>query len=180
MKKNKKAFTICRFCGKKGIKADALKLSSGTMYINQEEKCKLCKCPNIHLQSAWGDYAWKEWKENGFTTRNIFKKKFAKFLLQKNSSGNSPLDLDYSINDIVKIYESNGDYEPILKSEIKKEQDNSYSAASDYEGSFDKYRDPTKRDIFIWILIFIFFAFLSYLLDDYGEPHGPRFFGDSY
>ncbi len=195
-----KGFIHCKYCGKKSIEANLIKLSGGTIFNKQDKYCKYCKNYNIHNdeEGAWGDYAWKLWKDSGLTFKNTYKLKLSNLLSMKYEQNKTLAETHtLSINQILelcnsekkitqkKIKEFLDDEEIKEKEDFKKEKtkkDRNEKIKNTTLNTLDKGFSLIPDSVFgvgVYILIILLCIWL--LGDSGGEcgvDYAPRFFGE--
>ena len=186
-----KGFIHCKYCGKKSIGANLIKLSGEIIFKKQDKYCKYCKNYNIHNDEegewgdeggSWGDYAWKLWKDSGLTFKNTYKSKLSNLLSIKYEQNKTLAETHtLSINQIIELCNSE---KKITQKRIKEFLDD---VEIEEEEDFKKEKIKRNRNekygwipdgifgvgVYILVILFCILVF-----GDYDISHGPRFFGD--
>tara|TARA_B100000035_G_C20991022_1_gene550156 strand:+ start:78 stop:674 length:597 start_codon:yes stop_codon:yes gene_type:complete len=195
-----KDFIHCKYCGKKSIGANVLKLSGGIIYNKQDKFCKNCKNYNIHndAEGAWGDYAWRLWKDAGLTFKNTYKSKLSNLLSMKYEQNKTLAETHtLSINQIIELCNSekkitHKKIQEFLNNKVIKEKEKNKKEQSK-KIKKEKIKNSTLNTLnkglgwipdVVWIIILyiMFIALGLYLgLDEgpeCGVDYAPRFFGE--
>ena len=173
MKSTKQIFYLCRSCGKKGIHTREIMHGHPVTHDESYERIvdKNDRC--YHCDSIFvDDDDWKIWKKYGLTEGKKIKKDLAKLL---NTDEFEELKLTFS-SGIADYYSKKEIYKFIKLNNHKKQLDVVINKKTFSLKPSSSFIEGFSGVIFYILVMFL----LAYLLGDYGEPHGPRFFGDSY
>tara|TARA_B110000977_G_C10994921_1_gene461483 strand:- start:71 stop:598 length:528 start_codon:yes stop_codon:yes gene_type:complete len=175
MKSTKQIFYLCRFCGKKGIHtreimhgSELIHTASYERIVDKNDRCY--HCDSIFVD----DNDWKIWKEYELTEGKKIKKDLAKLL---NTDEFEELKLTFSDDYHFAEYYSKKEIYKFIKLNNRKKQLNVVLNKKTYSLKPSSSFIEGFSGVIFYILVMFLFA---YFLGDYGEPHGPRFFGDSY
>ena len=195
-----KYFIHCKYCGKKSIKTNIIKLSGGTIFNKQDKFCKYCNNYNIHNdgEGAWGDYAWRLWNDAGLTFKNTYKSKLANLLSMKYEQNKTLAETHtLSINQIIELCNSE---KKITQKQIKEflnneqiEEKENLKKEKIKKSRNEKIKNTALKTLdkgFGWIpdnvwsiLIYIILMALAVYFSDGDGPtcgidYAPRFFGE--